>query len=197
MLCRLAGHLNIETGSRQSPMGAHAGAARSQEQENRKTLMAINRKERKQARGVLKEAWMLIPNFLKLLYRLFRDPRAPLAEKALLAGTIVYVISPLDFIPDVIPFIGQVDDLYLVALVVLRLFGRTDGEVLREHWDGGVDLAALVSRIERAARYILPRRVQRILLGRVEIAPQIKGGLLASPAAPDDIEVERRVRKKT
>jgi uncharacterized membrane protein YkvA (DUF1232 family) len=159
--------------------------------------MAINRKESKQARGFLKKALMLIPNFLKLLYRLFKDPRAPLAEKALLVGVIVYIISPLDFIPDVVPFIGQVDDLYLAALVVLRLFSRTDGNVLREHWDGGGDLAALVSGIERAARYVLPRTVRRILLGRVEIAPQVKGGLLASPPAPDDIEVERRVRKKT
>src|SRR5215470_14427662 len=151
--------------------------------------MAINRKERKQARGILKEALMLIPNFLKLLYRLFRDPRAPLAEKALIAGTIVYIISPLDFIPDVIPFIGQVDDLYLAALVVLRLLGRTDGEVLREHWDGGGDLAALVGSVERAARRILPGRIRRVLLGRVEIAPQVKGGLLASAAAPDDLEI--------
>src|SRR5262249_6541472 len=122
--------------------------------------MAINRKERKQARGVLKEAWMLIPNFLKLLYRLFKDPRAPLAEKTLLAGTIVYVISPLDFIPDVIPFIGQVDDLYLVSLVVLRLLSRTNGDVLREHWDGGGDLAALAGGIEKAARYVLPKKIR-------------------------------------
>jgi len=150
--------------------------------------MAINWKERKQARGILKEALMLIPNFLKLLYRLFADPRVPLAEKVLLVGTIVYVVSPLDFIPDVFPFIGQVDDLYLVALVVLRLLGRTTGEVLREHWDGGGDLSALVGRIERAARYVLPARIQRILRGRVEIAPQVKGGLLSSPASPDPIE---------
>ncbi|MGE0131379.1 MAG: YkvA family protein [Blastocatellales bacterium] len=158
--------------------------------------MAINLTERKQARGILKEALMLIPNFLKLLYRLFKDSRVPLAEKALLVGTIVYIVSPLDFIPDVVPFIGQVDDIYLVALVVLRLLSRTNGEVLREHWDGGGDLAGLVGKIERAARHILPARVQRILLGRVEIAPQVKGGLLSSPAAPDDIEVERRIREK-
>jgi uncharacterized membrane protein YkvA (DUF1232 family) len=158
--------------------------------------MAIDLKERKQARGVLKNALALIPNFLKLLYRLIKDPRAPLAEKALLLGTIVYVISPLDLLPDVIPFIGQVDDLYLVALVVLRLLSRTNGEVLREHWDGGGDLGALVMGIERAARYVLPKKVRRILLGRAEIAPQIKGGLLASPSAPDDLEVERRIRKK-
>ena len=158
--------------------------------------MGIDLKKRKHARGVLREAIALIPNFLKLLYRLFKDPRAPLAEKALLAGTIIYVVSPLDFIPDVIPFIGQVDDLYLVALVVLRLLSRTNEEVLREHWDGEGDLVTLVGRIERAARYILPRKIRRILLGRVEIAPQIKGGLFASPAAPDDIEMERMVRKK-
>src|SRR6266508_322617 len=139
-------------------------------------LMEIDLKNPKHRRGVLREAATLIPNFLKLLYRLFKDPRAPLAEKALLAGTIIYVISPLDFIPDLFPFIGQVDDLYLVSLVVLRLLSRTNEEILREHWDGGSDLAALV--------------------GRVESAPQFEGGLFASPAAPDDIEVERRIRKK-
>ncbi|HEU0183699.1 MAG TPA: YkvA family protein [Blastocatellia bacterium] len=153
-------------------------------------------KERKHERGVLREAATLIPNFLKLLYRLFKDARAPLAEKALLAGTIIYVVSPLDFIPDLLPFIGQVDDLYLVALVVLRLLSRTNEQVLREHWDGGGDLAALVGRVERAARYFLPRKIREILLGRVEIAPQVKGGLLASPAAPEDLEIERSIRKK-
>jgi uncharacterized membrane protein YkvA (DUF1232 family) len=161
-----------------------------------KTLMKIEPKERKHERGVLRDALTLIPNFLKLLYRLFVDSRAPLAEKALLAGTIIYVISPLDFIPDVVPFIGQVDDLYLVALVVLRLLSRTNDEVLREHWDGGGDLAALVRGIEKAARYVLPGKIRRILLGRVEIAPQFKGGLVASPAAPDDIEVERSIRSQ-
>src|SRR5262245_16801858 len=100
-------------------------------------LMEIDLKNRKHRRGVLREAATLIPTFLKLLYRLFKDSRAPLAEKALLAGTIIYVVSPLDFIPDLFPFIGQVDDLYLVALVVLRLLSRTNEGVLREHWDGG------------------------------------------------------------
>lgn len=181
MLCRVAVHLNIEGSPRQT---------------RAMIRMDTELKERKHGRGVLREAATLIPNFLKLLYRLFKDPRAPLAEKTLFAGTIIYVVSPLDFIPDLIPFVGHVDDLYLVALVVLRLLSRTDSEILREHWDGGSDLAALVGKMERAARYILPRRIRRILLGRVEIAPQFNGGLLASPAAPDDMEVERRIRKK-
>jgi uncharacterized membrane protein YkvA (DUF1232 family) len=157
--------------------------------------MTQYRKERREARGILRGALMLIPNFLKLLYRLFKDSRVPLAEKALLIGVIVYVISPLDLIPDFVPFVGQVDDLYLIALVVLRMLSRTSDDVLREHWDGRGDLAATVDKIERAARYVLPKRIRNILLGRVEIAPQIKGGLLSSPSAPEEIEVERKIRK--
>ncbi len=158
--------------------------------------MTRHTKERKEARGFLRSALMLIPNFLKLLFRLFKDSRVPLAEKALLIGVIAYVLSPLDLIPDLVPFVGQVDDLYLIALVVLRLLTRTNDSVLREHWDGRGDLAATVSNIDRAARYILPKRIRNILLGRVEIAPQIKGGLISSPPMPDEIEIERKIRNK-
>lgn len=152
---------------------------------------------RKEAKGFLKGVIMLIPNFLKLLYRLFKDSRVPMAEKAMLIGAIAYVVSPLDLLPDVIPFIGQVDDLYLIGLVVLRLLARTDDEIIQEHWDGRGDLASLVNKIVRAAQYVLPKKMQRILLGRVDIAPKIKGGLMSSPAAVEDIDDarERQARR--
>lgn len=156
-----------------------------------------NLNNRKEAKGFLRSMIMLIPNFLLLLGRLFKDSRVPLAEKAILVGAIAYVISPLDLIPDVIPVIGQVDDLYLVALVVLRLLARTDDAVLQEHWEGRGDLASTVNKIARAAQYVLPKRMQRILLGRVDIAPKIKGGIISSPAAVEDIDDarERQVRR--
>ena len=159
--------------------------------------MTVKNNERKQARGFLRQTILLIPNFLKLLFRLFKDNRVPLTEKALLVGTIAYVVSPLGFIPDFIPFVGQVDDLYLIALIVLRMLGRTDDKVLREHWDGTGDLVSVVDKISRAAQYVLPKRVRHILLGRVEIAPQVKGGLLSSPADPEPIDRynEKRVRR--
>jgi uncharacterized membrane protein YkvA (DUF1232 family) len=147
-----------------------------------------DRNERKQARSTLRAAFALIPNFLKLLYRLFKDKRVPMTEKALLVGAIAYVVSPIDVLPDVIPFIGQVDDLYLIALVTLRLLNRTGDEILREHWDGSGDLVNVVDKIAGAARYVLPQRVQRILLGRVEIAARLKdGGVLSSPASTDTV----------
>ncbi len=145
-------------------------------------LRQVTRIERKEARGFLHNVIYLIPNFLKMLFRLFKDARVPTAEKAFLIGAIAYVISPIDLIPDVIPFIGEVDDLYLVALTVLRLLNRTPADVIRQHWDGGGDIARIVGRIAQTASFILPKRVANILLGKVVIAPKIKGGVFSSPA---------------
>ncbi len=81
---------------------------------------------------------------------------------------------PLDFIPDVFPFIGQVDDLYLVALTLLRLLNRTDEGVLRQHWVGGGDIVKLADSIAGIAPMLLPKRVTRILSSKVELAPADK-----------------------
>ena len=64
-----------------------------------------------------------LPNFARLYWRLFRDRRVSILPKALLVLTLLYVISPLDFVPDFIPGIGEMDDL-VVALAGLWLFVR-------------------------------------------------------------------------
>jgi uncharacterized membrane protein YkvA (DUF1232 family) len=108
-----------------------------------------------------------------LLGRLIKDNRVPVAEKVLFAGAIFYVIMPLDFIPDVIPFIGQVDDAYLVALTLLRLINRTDATVIREHWTGGGDIVGLANSVASLAPLLLPKRVARVLSSKVELAPDV------------------------
>ena len=52
----------------------------------------------------------------RLAARLVRDPRVPLFAKALLVLAVVYVLSPVDVIPDVLPLVGQVDDLAIISL---------------------------------------------------------------------------------
>jgi uncharacterized membrane protein YkvA (DUF1232 family) len=114
---------------------------------------------------------MFLPNMVRLLGRLLKDARVPGAEKALFVAAIIYVISPIDLIPDIFPFIGQVDDLYVVALTLLRLVNRTDESVVRQHWPGGGDIVALAGSIADLAPKFLPRRVSRVLTARVELAP--------------------------
>ncbi len=114
---------------------------------------------------------MFLPNMVVLLGRLLKDARVPTAEKALFLAAIVYVISPLDLIPDVFPFIGQIDDLYMVALTLLRLVNRTDESVVRQHWPGGGDIVALADSIANIAPKFLPKRISRVLTTHVELAP--------------------------
>jgi uncharacterized membrane protein YkvA (DUF1232 family) len=132
---------------------------------------SITRKERRGLKSRMQNFLMFLPNMVVLLGRMLKDARVPTAEKALFLAAIVYVISPLDFIPDVFPFIGQVDDIYVVALTLLRLINRTDGSVVREHWSGGGDIVSLADSIASIAPAILPRRVSRILSSKVELAP--------------------------
>jgi uncharacterized membrane protein YkvA (DUF1232 family) len=57
----------------------------------------------------------------RLAARLVREPRVSMLTKALLVGAGLYLVSPLDFLPDVMPLLGQVDDLAIV-LIALRTF---------------------------------------------------------------------------
>src|SRR5260370_6642805 len=82
---------------------------------------------------------MFLPNMVVLCARLMVDPRVPRTERALFAGALVYAIIPFDFIPDMIPFVGQIDDAFLISLALLRLIDRTDDRVVREHWRRGGD----------------------------------------------------------
>jgi len=74
-----------------------------------------------------------------------------------------------------LPFIGQVDDAYLIALTLLRLMTVTDPRVVREHWRGGGDVVELIGATALIAGRLLPKRIRRILTSRVE-APKVAAG---------------------
>src|SRR6266496_2087017 len=84
-------------------------------------IIPITSKRNREARRFLKEAILLIPRLLLLLYRLLRDPRVSRADKILAGAVLAYVANPLDLIPDFVPLAGQVDDLFAVSLVLMRL----------------------------------------------------------------------------
>ena len=74
-----------------------------------------------------------IPSFARLYWRLFRDRRVSLLPKALLVLIGLYLLSPIDVVPDFVPVIGAVDDL-AVGLGGLWLFVQLcPPPVVREH----------------------------------------------------------------
>ncbi|HKO16340.1 MAG TPA: DUF1232 domain-containing protein [Gemmatimonadaceae bacterium] len=106
-----------------------------------------------------------LPNFLRLLSGLIADPRVALIDKLLVFGAVVYIVTPIDLIPDFIPFLGEVDDIYLLVLALQRLISHAGRMVLLDHWHGDAeDLADLNLRHAlAAAAFFLPRRIRRRL----------------------------------
>ena len=59
---------------------------------------------------------------VRLAVRLLREPRVPPLIKALPVLAAVYIISPLDFVPDILPVLGQLDDLGVMLLALGAFF---------------------------------------------------------------------------
>jgi uncharacterized membrane protein YkvA (DUF1232 family) len=77
----------------------------------------INDNIGKMKKGKLKSIW---DNILALK-ELILDPNAAKWAKAIAIGALIYVISPIDAIPDIIPVFGLTDDVAIVALAVAKL----------------------------------------------------------------------------
>lgn len=108
-----------------------------------------------------------LPNYLRLLVGLMTDSRVSGTDKLLVAGALAYIIMPFDFIPDFIPFLGEVDDVYLLVLALQRLIGNAGRSTLLAHWSGAAeDLADMNLRaVFSAAAFFLPARLRRRLRG--------------------------------
>ena len=78
-------------------------------------------------------SWSGIP---RLLGRLLRDSRVPLRAKLLVLATGVYILSPFDLVPDIIPLHGWIDDVLALLLSSVMFVGMVPGEVMWEHLRG-------------------------------------------------------------
>jgi uncharacterized membrane protein YkvA (DUF1232 family) len=142
----------------------------------------------------MKNLLMFLPNMIVLCAKLMVDSRVPRTERALFAAALIYAIIPFDFIPDMIPFVGQIDDAFLIAMTLLRLIDRTDDRIVREHWHGGGDVVQLAESVATIAPLLIPRRISRVLLAKVKPTAEGSGLLVnASKFEPLLVEVPERV----
>jgi uncharacterized membrane protein YkvA (DUF1232 family) len=88
------------------------------------------------SRAVARTALRLIPDLVRLALSLIGDTSTPRGAKVALGGLLVYLLSPIDLIPDFVPGLGSIDDI-AIAAVVLRWAGRRVGvDGLYAHWTG-------------------------------------------------------------
>jgi uncharacterized membrane protein YkvA (DUF1232 family) len=98
----------------------------------------------------LRDLVAVVPDVLRLVRNLLADGSVPVGVRLALAGLLVWLLSPIDLIPEFVPVLGPLDDV-VVAVLVLRYVARRLGLAeLRRRWQGsdaGFDLLArLVAR---------------------------------------------------
>jgi uncharacterized membrane protein YkvA (DUF1232 family) len=90
--------------------------------------------------GLARDLAGFLPDCVTVVRRLRKDPRVPRRAKVAVAFAAVWVLSPIDLIPEFLPVIGPLDDIVVVALA-LRYAARTvPRNVLLEAWPGNPDL---------------------------------------------------------
>jgi uncharacterized membrane protein YkvA (DUF1232 family) len=116
-----------------------------------------------QARQLVTDAVMMMPNIVKLIARLLKDPRVPRRAKITLGLAAAYVASPIDLIPELIPIVGWADDVLIVMFAIDSLIQRAGPDVVDELWDGPGDLLSLVRDVVGLSRNVMPKRLGQII----------------------------------
>ena len=95
----------------------------------------------------LRELVRIVPDVARLVRGLLGDRRVPLGARVALIVLLLWLINPIDLIPEFIPILGPLDDV-VVAVLVLRYVRRRVGlEELRRRWPGTPEGFALLGRI--------------------------------------------------
>ena len=95
----------------------------------------------------LRDLVSVVPDVLRLVRSLLADGSTPLAVRLALGGLFVWLLSPIDLIPEFIPVLGPLDDV-VVAVLVLRYVRRRLGtDELRRRWPGSEPGLALLLRL--------------------------------------------------
>jgi uncharacterized membrane protein YkvA (DUF1232 family) len=90
--------------------------------------------------GLPKDLAGFLPDCVTTAKRLRGDPRVPRRAKLAVGVAALWVLSPIDLIPEFLPVIGPLDDIVVVALA-LRYAGRSiPRDVLLEAWPGNPTL---------------------------------------------------------
>ncbi len=102
----------------------------------------------------------LLPDLVRLMVNLLADTRVFIFDKIFVAGVLIYVISPVDFFPEILvgPF-GLGEDIILTLIVLYRLLGNPyNHKIIQEHWKGD---PKMMDKIQRGCQYIRAQMLNR------------------------------------
>lgn len=101
-----------------------------------------------------------LPTIVRTLGRLASDPTLPWPAKVALGAAALYLVSPLDLLPDFVPLVGYLDDLLLTAIVVDGVLTYVDRASVLRYWPGRPESLHQLARVAHTLAAWVPRRVK-------------------------------------
>ena len=95
----------------------------------------------------MKDALRLLPDLLRLIRRLAADSSIPAGVRVRLVLLLVYLLSPIDLVPDFVPVIGYADDVVIVALVLRSVVAQAGDDAVKRHWPGTPEGLQLILKL--------------------------------------------------
>jgi uncharacterized membrane protein YkvA (DUF1232 family) len=150
-------------------------------------------------RGFAREVAAFVPDVAYMLRGVVVDPRVPRSAKLKAGAALAYLVSPKGRVIGMIPVVGQLDEVALLAIAFQRLVAGTDAEILREHWRGS-DRAfqvllgatsALASPAGKLRRAKVVTTVASAALGRMNTSTAWGGRFGGTPRVVDGEVVGR------
>lgn len=105
--------------------------------------------------GIMKDLAGFLPACVTMIRRLRQHPDVPRSAKIAIFIAMIWVLSPIDLIPEFLPVIGPLDDIVVVALALRYAARRIPRTVILEAWPGE---PALIERLLGAERPDIPAR---------------------------------------
>jgi uncharacterized membrane protein YkvA (DUF1232 family) len=94
---------------------------------------------------------------------LAEDDRIPLQNRIVLGGLLVYLLTPIDIIPDFIPILGWLDDAFVSLVILDYIFNSTDSDLILEHYPWSkASFQKMQTYVDRLS-WLVPPRVKKIL----------------------------------
>ena len=130
----------------------------------------------KMNRGPLAKIW----NKVTTLWEAFKSPNTPTHLKAIIIGGLIYMVSPIDLIPDFIPFFGLTDDVGVIGLVFQQFLRLTANVAVGAAIAGSI-IKLYRLRVTEIQKELLKRKINSCIVKNLEKGMDgyvVKTGLL-------------------